>query len=78
MPPKDYDVTNVLATNVEATNVEATKVEATNVEATNVEDTNVYAMYDAMYDNIPNLDNDEMIVRHLQILLRHYLMMLKT
>ena len=49
-----------------------------NVQATNVEATNVYATNDdTIYDNIPNLDNDEMIVLHLQILLGHYLMMLK-
>ena len=77
MPPKDYEAINVEATNVEATNVEATNVEATNVEATNVEATNVNAMYDAMYDNIPNLDNEEMHIQHLQILLGHYLGMLK-
>ena len=48
----------------DATNVDATNVEATNVDATNV---------DAMYDKIPNLDNDEMIVQQLQMLSHHYL-----
>ena len=52
--------------------------DATNVDDTNVEATNVDAMYNAIYDNIPNSDNDEMIVLYLQILLRHYFMMLNT
>ena len=88
MPPKDYEATNVDSTNVDSTNVDFTNVDSTNVDSTNVDSTNVdstnveainvNAMYDAMYDNIPNLDNEEMQIQHLQILLGHYLGMLKT